>query len=174
MIIIICLGFPVTSYGKTQMNFLANSIFWGWIQQNLWKIKCESCKKNQRWPQDFWPDGIFCPPLYPGVFPGGASGKECSCQCKKLKRHRFNSRFKKSLWRRKWQPTPVFLPEESHGQRSLMGYMVHRVAKNQTQLKWFCMHAVSYPLPWKLTELGEGAARTLTEHYPKSVSMALI
>ena len=25
-------------------------------------------------------------------------------------------------WRRKWQPTPVFLPEESHGQRSLTGY----------------------------------------------------
>ena len=25
-------------------------------------------------------------------------------------------------WRREWQPTPVFLPEESHGRRSLMGY----------------------------------------------------
>ena len=25
-------------------------------------------------------------------------------------------------WRRVWQPTPVFLPGESHGQRSLMGY----------------------------------------------------
>ena len=28
----------------------------------------------------------------------------------------------KILWRRKWQPTPVFLPEKSHGQRSLVGY----------------------------------------------------
>ena len=27
-----------------------------------------------------------------------------------------------SLWRRKWQPTPIFLPGESHGQRSLVGY----------------------------------------------------
>ena len=26
------------------------------------------------------------------------------------------------IWRRKWQPTPVFLPRESHGQRSLAGY----------------------------------------------------
>ena len=26
------------------------------------------------------------------------------------------------LWRRKWQPTPVFLPGEFHGQRSLAGY----------------------------------------------------
>ena len=25
-------------------------------------------------------------------------------------------------WRRKWQPTPVFLPGEPHGQRSLAGY----------------------------------------------------
>ena len=25
-------------------------------------------------------------------------------------------------WRRKWQPTPVFLPDKSHGQRSLVGY----------------------------------------------------
>ena len=25
-------------------------------------------------------------------------------------------------WRRQWQPTPVFLPGESHGQRSLAGY----------------------------------------------------
>ena len=25
-------------------------------------------------------------------------------------------------WRRKWQPTPVLLPGESHGQRSLVGY----------------------------------------------------
>ena len=28
----------------------------------------------------------------------------------------------KTPWRRKWQPTPVFLPGESHGQRSLAGY----------------------------------------------------
>ena len=26
------------------------------------------------------------------------------------------------LWRRKWQPTPIFLPGESRGQRSLAGY----------------------------------------------------
>ena len=29
---------------------------------------------------------------------------------------------RRSPWRRKWQPTPVFMPEESHGQRSLIGY----------------------------------------------------
>ena len=39
----------------------------------------------------------------------------------------------KMPWRRKWQPTPVFLPGESHGRRSL-GYTVHGVTKTQTQL----------------------------------------
>ena len=33
----------------------------------------------------------------------------------------FNPWVRKILWRRKWQPTPIFLPEESHGQRSLAG-----------------------------------------------------
>ena len=29
---------------------------------------------------------------------------------------------RKTPWRRSWQPTPVFLPGESHGQRSLVGW----------------------------------------------------
>ena len=38
------------------------------------------------------------------------------------RRHRFDPWVGKILWRREWQPTPVFLPGESHGQRSLDGY----------------------------------------------------
>ena len=34
----------------------------------------------------------------------------------------FDPWVRKILWRRAWQPTPVVLPEESHGQRSLVGY----------------------------------------------------
>ena len=34
---------------------------------------------------------------------------------------RFSLCVMKILWRRKWQPTPVFMPGKSHGQRSLMG-----------------------------------------------------
>ena len=34
----------------------------------------------------------------------------------------FNPQVGKIPWRRIWQPTPVFLPEEAHGQRSLAGY----------------------------------------------------
>ena len=38
-------------------------------------------------------------------------------------------------WRRKWQPTPVFLPGESQGRRSLVGCCLW-VAQSRTQLKW--------------------------------------
>ena len=55
-------------------------------------------------------------------FPGGASGKESACQCMRHKRYQFNLWVRKISWRRAWQPTPVFLPRESHGQRSLVGY----------------------------------------------------
>ena len=55
-------------------------------------------------------------------FSGGASGKEPSCQCKRCKRHGFDPWVRKIPWRRAEQPTPVFLPGESHGQRSLVGY----------------------------------------------------
>ena len=55
-------------------------------------------------------------------FPGGASGKEPIGQSRRHKRHRFNHWFGKIPWRRAWQPTPIFLPGESHGQRSLAVY----------------------------------------------------
>ena len=43
-------------------------------------------------------------------------------QCSRFKRRRFNPWVGKIPWRRAWQFTPVFLPGESHGQRSLVGY----------------------------------------------------
>ena len=55
-------------------------------------------------------------------FPGSASGKEPACQCRRQKRLRFNPWVGKIPWRRAWQPTPAFLPGESHGPRSLAGY----------------------------------------------------
>ena len=40
----------------------------------------------------------------------------------RCRRHGFDPWVGKILWRRKWQPTPVFLPGKFHGQRSLVGY----------------------------------------------------
>ena len=51
--------------------------------------------------------------------PGGTSGKESTCQSK---RHGFSPQVGKIPWRRKQQPTAIFLPGESHGWRSLAGY----------------------------------------------------
>ena len=47
------------------------------------------------------------------------AGKEPACQCRRRKRRRFDSWVGKILWRKAWQPTAVFFPRESHGQRSL-------------------------------------------------------
>ena len=46
-------------------------------------------------------------------------GKESTCQCRRCG---FDHWVGKILWRKKWQPTPVFLPAKFHGQRSLAGY----------------------------------------------------
>ena len=52
-------------------------------------------------------------------FPGGSLlKKNFACQ---YRRHEFDFWVGNIPWRRKWQPTPVFLPGESHGQRSLEG-----------------------------------------------------
>ena len=55
-------------------------------------------------------------------FSGGANGKEPTCQCRRNNRCGFDPWVGKILWSRKRQPTPVFLPGEFHGQRSLMCY----------------------------------------------------
>ena len=77
---------------------------------------------------------IFC--FLVGGFPDGSAGKESACQCRRC---RFDPWVGKIPWRRKWQPTPVLLPRESHGQRSLAGYSLwghkesHDLATEQQQ-----------------------------------------
>ena len=62
---------------------------------------------------------IYRKTYYTLGFPGG---KEPICQRKRPERRRFQPWVQKIPWRREWLPTPVFLPGESHGQRSLAGY----------------------------------------------------
>ena len=66
--------------------------------------------------------------------PGGASDKEPACQCRKHKRREFDPWVGKIPWRRAWQPTPVFLPGESHGEEP-------GVTKSQTRLKHLSIYA---------------------------------
>ena len=51
----------------------------------------------------------------PESFPGGTSGKESACQCGRRKRLGFSLWAGEIPWRRKWRPTPVFLPGKFHG-----------------------------------------------------------
>ena len=78
-----------------------------------WGLRCCYTVYNPRTVKNY--PSTFC--LLAG-FPGD-SVKNPPCQCRRL---RFNPWVGKILWRRKWQLTPVFLPGESHGQRSLAGY----------------------------------------------------
>ena len=72
-----------------------------------------------------------------GLLQGGVSGKEYTCQCR---RRGFGHCVRKIPWSGKWQPTLVFLPGESHGQRSLVGYCLW-VAESQkwlsTRVHWW-------------------------------------
>ena len=56
---------------------------------------------------------------YAQGFPGGSNGKESACQWRRCKRHDFDPWVWKISLSRKCQPTPVFLPGKSHGQRNL-------------------------------------------------------
>ena len=48
--------------------------------------------------------------------------KKSACLFRRHKRWNFDLWVRKIPWRRKWQPTPVFLSGKSHGQRRLVGY----------------------------------------------------
>ena len=73
-----------------------------------------------------------------------------------------------SGWRRKWQPTPVFLPGELHGQRNLVGYSPygHKESDTTEQLTQHNFRKTEYPqgdgekLKWGTWE-GEGPEGTL-------------
>ena len=92
----------------------------------------------------------LCYRLSPHRLPGGARGKEPTRQYRRLQKGGFNPWVRKILWRRAQQPTPVFLPGESHGQRTLEGYSPqgHRDLNmsevTQQQQQHICVHVYIY------------------------------
>ena len=52
----------------------------------------------------------------------GSSELRIYLQCRRCRKLGFDPWVGKIPWRSSWQPTPVFLPEESHRERSLMGH----------------------------------------------------
>ena len=80
----------------------------------------------------------------------GLSGKESICQCR---RPGFNPWVRKTPWKRKWWPTPVFLPGKSNRERTLTGYSPwgckrawHNLETKQQKLKWKYVWKTSFPI----------------------------
>ena len=98
-------------------SFPMSQLF-SWGGQSSW---CKFHMALVCWPRDLQsPDGMLEFSSFRPELP--------SLVAQRLKRlparqeTRFNPWVGKIPWRRKWQPTPVFLPGKSHGQRSLVGY----------------------------------------------------
>ena len=70
---------------------------------------------------------------------------ESACQCR---RQRFDPWIGKIPWKRKWQPTPVFLPGEVVGQRSLVDYRPWG-HKESDMTEWLSRHARLAEFPWE-------------------------
>ena len=85
---------------------------------------------------------LCCYPTNTG-FPGGFSGKELACQCRRWTRPEFDPRDRKSPGGRPGNPLQyIFL--ENPMDRGAWRTTVHRVTKSRTQLKWFSMQHASY------------------------------
>ena len=63
-----------------------------------------------------------------------------SCQCRRHKRHGFNSCVGKIPWNRQWHPTPVFLSGKSRGQRSLASYNPQFMGPQRVRHNWMTEH----------------------------------
>ena len=80
--------------------------------------------------------------------PGWLSGQESTCLCRRRRRRGFNPRVGVIPWRRKWQPTPVFLPGNPKD-RGAWRATVHGVSKRQARLRdwqpqrWLCFAHLS-------------------------------
>ena len=83
---------------------------------HFWESASLSEKRGKEWYLPFY---ILISIYSTSCLPRWHSGKESTCQCGGWG---FDPWVGKILWRRKWQPTPVFLPGRSYGQRSLAGY----------------------------------------------------
>ena len=83
----------------------------------------------------------FIYPLPIQGFPGGSEVKASACKAGDLGSIPGSGR---SPWRRKWQPAPVFLPGEPHGQKSLVGYSPRGRKESDTterlHFTFFCWH----------------------------------
>ena len=103
------------------------------------------------------------------ILPGWLSGKESTCQCRRCG---FDPWVRKIPWRGKWQPTPVCLPGDSHGQRSPVGCSPwgHKESDTAEQfstltiihIQIFQVRLIQSSQAFKILEKGKGTNRQTT------------
>ena len=132
----ICWQIGYGGWGKTQRS--SSEVLIGWSNNHQF-LSCERLREEQVWggASHFWllaefevwslrfPGGSAC---HAGVWSLRFSGGIC-LQCG---RPGFNPWVRKIPWRRKWQPTPVFMPRKFHGWRSLVGYRLWGCKESDT------------------------------------------
>ena len=96
------------------LNFGAGWAWWVWVATSLSSL----------------PLDLLSPACLPASFPGGSVVKNPPAKAGDAGLIPGSGRIP---WRRKWQPTPVSLPGESHGRRAWWA-TVHGVPKSQTRL----------------------------------------
>ena len=107
---------------------------------------------------------LFClPPYCFSGLPWWFRHWRICLQCGRL---RFDSWVGKIPWRRKWQPTPVFLPRESHGQRSLAGYSPRgsqrvRHDRAANTFTFHCFSSIREDISWQLKLIVKQGTRCL-------------
>ena len=102
--------------GRPSVTYPGTHTLRPWFWRSTWlRSVSEKCVQWERKPRRALWD--FSAQLF-----RWSNGKESTCQCGRYRRRRLDPWAEKIPWRRKWQPTPVFLPGESHGQRNLVGY----------------------------------------------------
>ena len=84
------------------------------MDREAWRATIHGVAKSQTQLSN-WSDLIW-------ELPKWFSGNESASEWRSHRRHWLNPGVRRVLWRRKWQPTSVFLPGKSHRQRSLACY----------------------------------------------------
>ena len=106
---------------------------------------CNGKERLPSWVHSFFhnvPFSKYSLSIYYMGLPWRLSGKESAFQCRRC---RFNPWIRKMPWRRKWQPSPIFLPGKSHGQRSWW-VSVHGVSKESDTTKQLNSNHIYYTL----------------------------
>jgi len=111
------------------------------MDRKAWRTAVHGVTKSWTWLSNWTGLNWTYPQLASLVAQRGSICLQCG-------RPRFDPWIRKIPWRRKWQPTPVFLPEESHGQRSLVGCSPQVSKESDVTERLHSLHSYTHSQDW--------------------------